>query len=99
MKLHYYQPSEDSSNFGDELNKYIWEYYFPNFFDEDDRVVFFGIENNLREAKKFYPTSKIIIFGSGAHAPSQKMEPNFEVDFVRGPLSAQCLGLTKDHWI
>src|SRR5690554_167143 len=91
MKLHYFKPSYGTSNFGDELNKYIWEHFFPDFFDQDDSVVFFGIGTILRAGKKHYPNSKIIVFGSGAHGLEQNMESNFEVIFVRGPLSAELL--------
>lgn len=93
MKLHYYKPLDGTSNFGDELNKYIWEHFFPKFFDEDDSVVFFGIGTILRAGKKQYPNSKIIVFGSGAHGIEQVMEDNFEIIFVRGPLSAKALHL------
>jgi len=91
MKLHYYKPSDGSSNFGDELNKYLWEHYFPNFFDDDETQVFFGIGTILQAAKKFYPKSEIIVFGSGAINGEQKKEDNFTVKFVRGPLSAAAL--------
>ena len=99
MKLHYYKPPDGSSNFGDELNRFIWNHYFPNFFDEDNTSVFFGIGTIMRAAKKIYPDTAITIFGSGAHASSQEMEPNFEVDFVRGPFSAKALGLDDTKWI
>lgn len=91
MKLHYYKPTDETSNFGDELNKFLWEHYFPNYFDQDESVVFFGIGTILRAAKKQYPNSKIIVFGSGAHGIEQTLEPNFQVVFVRGPLSAAAL--------
>jgi len=97
MKLHYYRPEENVINFGDELNRYIWEHYFPNFFNEDSSKVFFGIGTILRAAKKYYPNSEIVIFGSGAHSESQKLEANFNVLFVRGPLTAKALGINK--WI
>lgn len=62
-------------------------------------LFFFGIGTILRAAKKYYPNSKIIIFGSGAHSNIQKMESNFEVNFVRGPLTAKALGLSDQQWI
>lgn len=99
MKLHYYKPSKDSSNFGDELNKYLWEHYFPHLFDDDVSQVFFGIGTILQAGRKFYPTSKIIVFGSGAANDQQQMEDNFHIEFVRGPLTANALNLTEDQYI
>lgn len=99
MKLHYYRPNRFTSNFGDELNKYIWNHFFPNFFDKDETNVFFGIGTILRAGKKKYPNSNVIIFGSGAHSNDQKMESNFKVNFVRGPLTGKALNLNNDKYI
>lgn len=94
MKLHYYRPGPEVSNFGDQLNPYIWAHFFPGLFDEDDREVFFGIGTVLRAADKYYPNSKIIVFGSGAHnSGATGLPKNTHIEFVRGPLTARALGL------
>jgi|TARA_R110002020_G_scaffold63136_3_gene168441 succinoglycan biosynthesis protein ExoV len=99
MKLHHYKPDEKTINFGDELNTSIWRHYLPNIFNGSDASVFFGIGTILRAAKKHYPNSKILIFGSGAHSNEQTMEKNFDVKFVRGPLTAKALGLPENKAI
>ncbi len=99
MKLHYYIPEGGGSNFGDELNRYLWPHFLPNFFDDDEKEVFFGIGTILRAAKKQYPHSNILVFGSGAHAESQTTESNFKIYFVRGPLSAKAMGLSQEKAI
>lgn len=92
MKLHYYRPDENTSNFGDELNKYIWEAYLPDFFDDNEDHVFFGIGTVVKEAKKFYSKSqKVFILGSGVRSEGIKVLNNVEILFVRGPLSAKAL--------
>ncbi len=94
MKLHYYKPDDSTSNFGDELNAHIWSFYFPNLFDENEKEVFFGIGTIIKEASKFYKEAdKVLIFGSGARSNNVKILSNVEIEFVRGPLTAECLGV------
>lgn len=96
MKLHYYRPDESTSNFGDELNKYIWEHYFPNFFDDNPEFVFFGIGTIVKEAQKYYSDSKeVIIFGSGVRSDKIKVLDNVNIIFTRGPLSAKVLNVPE----
>lgn len=95
MKLHYFKPPDGTSNFGDELNVHIWKHFLPNFFDDNDNRVFFGIGTILRAAKKYYPNSEIIVFGAGAHGVDQKPNLNFQTIFVRGPLSSALLNNSK----
>lgn len=34
MKLYYYESKE--GNFGDDLNRWLWDSIFPGFFDSDE---------------------------------------------------------------
>jgi succinoglycan biosynthesis protein ExoV len=99
MKLHYYKPSGTNINFGDEINVELWKYYFGNFFNNDTDRVFFGIGTIFRAAQKFYPSSKIIIFGSGSHQNKYTFVNETEIYFVRGPLSARALNLNHTYGI
>lgn len=99
MKLHYFKPDTANLNFGDEINKDLWEYYFPDFFDYNFKDVFFGIGTILRAANKFYPKSKIIIFGSGSHCSNYLLNNKTEIYFVRGPLTADSLGIAQSYAI
>tara|TARA_R100001369_G_scaffold90703_1_gene130120 strand:+ start:2438 stop:3271 length:834 start_codon:yes stop_codon:yes gene_type:complete len=100
MKLHYYQPSDSTSNFGDTLNVPIWNYYFPNVFNTDKDVVFLGIGTVIRVINKEYNNNKkVVVFGSGCHQSQMEIPNKVDIKFVRGPLSAKALGLTKDDYI
>jgi succinoglycan biosynthesis protein ExoV len=83
-----------SPNFGDELNHFIWPTVLKDFFDEDRSELFLGIGSILfdylpRQSKKY-----VMGAGYGRYtAPPRLNEPNWHVQFVRGPLTAQSLGL------
>jgi len=98
MKLHYYKPDENSSNFGDELNVHIWNKYFPNLLNNSSSKVFFGIGTIIKEAKKYYSNSdEVIIFGSGVRSEEITILNNVNIIFVRGPLSAKVLGVPHKY--
>ncbi len=94
MKLQYFQGQRP--NFGDELNTWLWPQLLPGFFDDDPRVLFFGIGSILGSLCN--PAAKKIIFGTGYVAAYSDYVPdvhgpNWEVFFVRGPRTARALGL------
>lgn len=99
MKLHYYQPNSNQINFGDQLNVDLWEYFFPNYFDNDVSTVFFGIGTILRAAQKKYPNSLIVIFGSGSHKNKFQLINKTKIYFVRGPLTAKSLNICSSYAI
>ncbi|MCG5495336.1 polysaccharide pyruvyl transferase family protein [Ectothiorhodospira variabilis] len=82
-------------NFGDDLNAYLW----PRFIDAalspepGSEEVFVGIGTILNE--RLPKTGTLHIFGSGLGYGSvtKEMMENWRVHFVRGPLTAQALGL------
>jgi succinoglycan biosynthesis protein ExoV len=98
MKIDYYKGAH--SNFGDELNPWLWPKIIPDFFDDDASTVFLGIGSIIGE-KEYPATVKKIIFGAGfvpeyhCHQPNVKM-PDWRVYFVRGPRSAKMLGLPPE---
>ncbi|WP_158824944.1 polysaccharide pyruvyl transferase family protein [Mucilaginibacter lacusdianchii] len=88
MKLHYFQG--EIPNFGDDLNPYIFESLFPNLFSRNDDINFYGIGSILDN--RIPAEEKAIIFGTGvrgiqADYPTQ----NWDIRFVRGPISARAL--------
>ena len=94
MKLHFYRPELGLSNFGDELNIPIWNYFFPDLIGKDNTIIFFGIGTVVRAIKKYDNNCKVIVFGSGYHSFDAYEKPrNCEFIFVRGPLSAKVLQL------
>ena len=93
MKLTFYRGAEP--NFGDELNAFLWEHLLPpGFLNDDPKDLFIGIGSIIWDS---YPqTSKKHVIGSGyggyTSAPDVA-DGTWNVAWVRGPLTAQKLGL------
>ncbi len=99
MKLTYFRT--DPSNFGDELNAYLWEKLLPaGFLDEDASELFVGIGSILGEV---YPaTSRKIVMGSGYAGYVRQPDlasGMWNIIFVRGPKTAATLDLPKEKSI
>lgn len=94
MKLAYYQAPH--GNFGDDLNAWLWPRLFPGVFDEDPATQFIGIGTIL--GKSIAPqATRRVVFGSGVRRPATApvLDASWDVRFVRGPISAQALGLER----
>jgi succinoglycan biosynthesis protein ExoV len=95
MKIDYYKGAR--SNFGDDLNPWLWPKIIPDFFDDDGSTVFLGIGSIIGE-KEYPSTVKKVVFGAG-FVPEYHLKhpdvrtPDWQVYFVRGPRSAKMLGL------
>ncbi len=85
----------DHANFGDELNFWLWPKLLPDFFDGDERRLFIGMGSILHDN---YPANaEKIVFGSGyaGYSKPPRIDENWAVYFVRGPQTAECLGLNS----
>ena len=91
MKLVYCKM--DPGNFGDDLNAWLWaELLPPGFFDDNPQELFYGIGTLL--SHRLPQTPHKIIFGAGTgYKPPPVLDDTYSVYFVRGPLTAQRLGL------
>lgn len=93
MKLTFYRGPEP--NFGDELNAFMWDKLLPSgFLDGDADDLFIGIGSIIWD---FYPAqARKHVIGSGyggyTSAPDVK-DGTWQVAWVRGPLTAEKLGL------
>lgn len=94
MKLFYAQNTE-AKNFGDDLNVYLWEKIIPGVLDNDAETIFIGIGTILNE--KWLPeTKKRVVFSSGAgYGQIPRIDASWKIYCVRGPLSAQKLGVDQ----
>ncbi len=96
MKLMFYRG--DRPNFGDELNTYVWPVLLgDDYFDDDEREMFIGIGSIIGN---YYPDgAKKWVMGSGYGGYTPLPEPrdgNWHFHFVRGPLTAQLLGIPAE---
>lgn len=91
MKLAYYRRTP---NFGDKLNPFLFKRILPDFFDDDERIVFLGIGSILGNLAVDDSTEKQIVFSSGySYGDPPKDLRRFEFWCVRGPETARVLGL------
>jgi succinoglycan biosynthesis protein ExoV len=93
MKLITYKA--EKGNFGDDLNNWLWPQFFGSF-NESSETAFLGIGSilfNNFPALREYDNSKKIVFGTGIRPTNQifKLDENWDIKFVRGPLSSACL--------
>ncbi|WP_257255471.1 MULTISPECIES: polysaccharide pyruvyl transferase family protein [unclassified Endozoicomonas] len=95
MKLTFYQG--EVPNFGDELNRILWdELIEPGFFDDDEAQLFLGVGSIIWN--DFDPDAKKLVVGSGYGGYTDLPDVhdgNWQFCFVRGPRTAAFLGLDK----
>lgn len=51
MKLYYYESK--LGNFGDDLNKWLWDELLPDYFDNDESVRFSGIGTIITDTMQY----------------------------------------------
>lgn len=96
MKLFYYK--DLIGNFGDDLNPWIWYSLAPEIFNEDDSSVLVGIGTLINNGAPEKPTK--FVFGSGVgYNKFPNIDNKWQFYCVRGPLSAERLGLDKSFAI
>jgi succinoglycan biosynthesis protein ExoV len=94
MKMYFFRGA--APNFGDELNEWLLPKVFPNFFDDDESTLFLGVGSVLFDT---HPKDCLkVVFGSGygAYTPPPALDAMWKVYCVRGPLTAETLGLSPD---
>jgi succinoglycan biosynthesis protein ExoV len=94
MRLFYFTEGK-LTNFGDDLNRWLWEELLPGRWNLSDDVAFAGIGTIISRA--IMPDAqKWVVFSSGvgyAPPPRDFGDPNWNVVAVRGPLTCRLLGL------
>ena len=98
MKVFYYKSKK--GNFGDDINSWLWSSLAPGLFDNDSNTMVSGIgtiiDSYMPVAQKWYVFSSGVGYG---YPPKSFGSENWETLCVRGPLSANILGLSKDKFI
>jgi succinoglycan biosynthesis protein ExoV len=102
MKLHCYSHRSDPIvsanfvNFGDDLNSLLWDELFPGLLDQDESTLFSGVGSHLNAAfaRRFH-SHRHLVFGTGYGygKPIGSLGEKWNIFFVRGPLTAQSMGL------
>ncbi|MDJ0973539.1 MAG: polysaccharide pyruvyl transferase family protein [Planctomycetota bacterium] len=98
MRLCYW---DDQPNFGDALNPWLFPRLLPGRFDKESDTRFLGIGTILGHC---YPAaSRKVVFSSGyvvdehdSYGPRPTLDETWDVVCVRGPLTAEALGLSAD---
>lgn len=95
MKLLHFRGPNGERNFGDELGPWLWDRLLPKAFDEQADEVFVGIGTLLNN--RLPRASRLLVFGSGVGYGEGTPVPDstWSVYCVRGPLSADTLGLSS----
>jgi len=96
-----YHKNKDG-NFGDDLNEWIWNEFFPDAFDRDTDIAFIGIGTLLGSgAARATPTAKKrIVFGTGSgYSSIIKLDETWDIRFVRGPRTAKAFSLSPSKSI
>ena len=97
MQLYYYSGFDEIKNFGDELNKIIWDRTIPGMLDNNSSELFVGIVTLLNN--RIPINSNTVIMGAGVgygDLPSKKQINEWSIYCVRGYLSAKALGVPVD---
>lgn len=97
MKLYYWK-SQTYSNFGDELNLWLWPKLFPGLFNDDSTNIFLGIGTVLWDG---YPQQSYKhVFGSGCgYGKIPTIDEKWIFHYVRGPKTAQVFNLPSSKVI
>jgi succinoglycan biosynthesis protein ExoV len=85
------------SNFGDDLNRWMWQKILNHPIDVQDGTLVLGIGTVI--GKSIPPMDKYIVIGSGVgyDAPPRGFGgANWKILSVRGPMTAQALGLPRE---
>lgn len=110
MRLRYAMPTAGSGvpNFGDQLNPFIFNHLLPGYFDDHyTEVDFLGIGTTLGMLiPPDGPSRKTIVFSSGlgghskrAYGKPPELNDHFDFMCVRGPLTADALGIPHEKAI
>lgn len=107
MQIFYYQRRDRTANFGDQLNIKLWQALMPDLVadpsckldtKEDTVLVGLGTLLNHRLPQRLGSVKDVVIFSTGAgyEQPLQTLPPHWRFYCVRGPLTAQQVGLAAD---
>lgn len=99
MKPFYWESHH--GNFGDDLNLWLWDFLIPGFREVHEETLLVGVGTVLNKALLPSGIHKLVIgsgFGYGA-LPDMSDKAEWDVRCVRGPLTAQKVGVPAEYGI
>ncbi|MEQ9233297.1 polysaccharide pyruvyl transferase family protein [Coleofasciculus sp. E2-BRE-01] len=100
MKLYYCKYPDGRQNFGDQLNLWLWEKLIPGVLDEDESIAFVGLGTLINDAlpRRTPRAKQRVIFstGAGQEKGMPEIDESYKIYCLRGPLSAQAIGLPTE---
>ena len=100
MKLYYCKYPNGRQNFGDALNPWLWKHLLPGILDDDPSSAFVGIGTLINDAlpRRISEAKLRVIFSSGAGYGTSipAIDKSYRIYCLRGPISAQTLGVNGD---
>jgi succinoglycan biosynthesis protein ExoV len=101
VKLFYFRHPNGRSNFGDDLNAWIWPKLLPfELNSSDDEIVLIGIGTLLNDVldQATEGSRARLVFGAGVGYGNglPKIDKSYKFYCLRGPYSARSLGLSPD---
>ena len=101
MKLEYSRPHEGMGNFGDDLNAWFWDHFFPGLIDDDDSTILLGMGTIFDKwFTASLPSNSVkVVVGSGSGKPGglPDIDGSWRIYGVRGPLTAAYFGLSCEQ--
>lgn len=95
MKLYCWQGAV--RNFGDELNTLLWPNLLPGWFNADPAELFLGIGSVLDARHPAAAVKVVAGAGYGGYEALPRLDASWVVHWVRGPRTAQLLGLPATY--
>jgi succinoglycan biosynthesis protein ExoV len=99
MQPYYWESAH--GNFGDDLNLWLWDFLLPGFRETHPDTLLVGVGTVLNRALLPERQHKLVIgsgFGYGS-LPDMSQADEWDIRSVRGPLTAQKLGLEPEKGI
>lgn len=97
MEIFYYV--SPNGNFGDDLNKWLWDAILPGWRDWAPDVTLVGVGTLINSTGlESFRNKKVLVLGSGVgygQTPDPELCAGWDIRFVRGPHSAMALGLER----